>query len=407
MPGPVGGRERHHAAAEAAAGHPGARRAGLDGGLNGLVGLGPGHLELVPKRAVRGGQQRAQGRLVACAQQFGGPQDAAGLGDDVPVHALQGRLAQAGQFPGRASGIPQRPHAQRGRGVLAGPAAFGVPAVSQRPAGPGVDDQQRQADGGRVERNLRPGAAAAVQQERVAGPAPQRGDLVHDPGGHADELGLGAPGQGGQFTPRHGHLVDAGQRERHRALQRRRGRQPGARGQIGVDRHVGPAGQVTGLAQRPGHPGRVGGPASHRAWFECDRGQHDRLAVGPPRPQRDPPVRPPGGSHADSGGERERQHEHLGVIRAADQVDPARREPDALRLPAIASGQPPAGIRRAGPVHAALHCAAACCGSTGSKKTPAPSSAAPKCRSTPGARSAGARCRCRCAAGHSPPSVGR
>ena len=280
--GAVGGRERDHATAEAAAGHPGAHGAGLDGSLDGLVGLGPGHLEVVAQRAVRGREQRAQGRLVAGAEQFRGPQHATGLGDDVPVHSLQGRLAQAAQFPGGAGDIPQRPDAQGGRGVLAGPAAFGVAAVDQRTAGPGIDDQQRQAGRGRVERDLRRPASAAVKQKRVAGPAPQRGDLVHDPGGHADELGLRAPRQGRKLIARHGHSVDAGQCERRRALQCRRGRQPGACRQVGVDRHVGAAGQVSRLAQRPGHPGRVGGPARHRSWFERVGGQHDRLAVALP-----------------------------------------------------------------------------------------------------------------------------
>src|SRR5712691_5959335 len=51
--------------------------------------------------------------------------------------------------------------------------------------------------------------------------------------------------------------------------------------------------------------------------------------------------------------------------------------------------------------------AAASCGSTGSKKTPAPSSAAARCRRTPGARRTGARCRWRCAAGQSSSLVGR
>ena len=39
--------------------------------------------------------------------------------------------------------------------------------------------------------------------------------------------------------------------------------------------------------------------------------------------------------------------------------------------------------------------------------SPAPNSAAARCRATPGARRAGIRCRCRCAAGQSFPSAGR
>jgi len=87
------GDEGDDRAAEAAAGHAGAFCAGLDGGLDCLVGLRPGELEPVAERVVRGGQERAEGRLVAGPEQVGGFEDAALLGEDVPGHALQGRIA--------------------------------------------------------------------------------------------------------------------------------------------------------------------------------------------------------------------------------------------------------------------------------------------------------------------------
>jgi hypothetical protein len=88
-----GGHEGDDAAAEAAAGHAGAVCAGLDGGLDGLVGLGPGELEPVAERVVRGGQQRAEGGLVAGPEQVRGAENAALLGEDVLGQAAQGRVA--------------------------------------------------------------------------------------------------------------------------------------------------------------------------------------------------------------------------------------------------------------------------------------------------------------------------
>ena len=83
--GALRGGERDHAAAEAAADHAGPGGPGADGGVDGLVGLWPGHPELVAERTVRFGEQRAYRRLVTGAEQVGGPQDAAVLGDDVPA----------------------------------------------------------------------------------------------------------------------------------------------------------------------------------------------------------------------------------------------------------------------------------------------------------------------------------
>jgi membrane-associated phospholipid phosphatase len=106
-------RAGHRRAAEAATGHAGTRGAGLDGGLDRLVGLGPGHPEVVTQRAVRGGQQLAYCGLVAGPQQLGGPQNAAVLRDDVPGYPPEGRLGQPGQRPGVAGDVAQRPDAQR------------------------------------------------------------------------------------------------------------------------------------------------------------------------------------------------------------------------------------------------------------------------------------------------------
>ncbi len=258
---------------------------------------------------------------------------------------------------------------------------------------------------GRVERDRRGGAAAAIEQQGVAGLRLERRDLVHDAAGHADELVLRPPGQGGQLRPGHRHLVQAGQRERDGAFEGGRGGQAGARGQVGVDRHVGAAGQVAGLAKRPGHPGRVGGPAGDRSGLERVEVRHDLLLPRLPGGQHDPAVGPAGRRGGDPGADGEGQHEHLGVVRAAHQVDPAGREPDAVRRAAVLPGEPLPGEAAAGRAarvasgHGARQRAAAWRGSTGSKKTPAPSSALARCRVTPGARSAGARCRCRWAAG--------
>ena len=64
----VGGHERDHATAEAAAGHARARGARVDGRRDGLVSLRPGHPELVAERMVRNGQQPAyRGQLLLAA----------------------------------------------------------------------------------------------------------------------------------------------------------------------------------------------------------------------------------------------------------------------------------------------------------------------------------------------------
>jgi membrane-associated phospholipid phosphatase len=88
----VGGHERHDRAAEAAAGHPGPGRTVVDRGLDGHVGLRPGHPEPVAQRPVRLGQQLAERERVARPQQLDRPQDAAVLGHDVPGHAAQVRV---------------------------------------------------------------------------------------------------------------------------------------------------------------------------------------------------------------------------------------------------------------------------------------------------------------------------
>ncbi len=88
----TGGHEGHDRAAEPAAGHAGPEGAVVDRGLDGRVGLRPGHPEPVAERTVRRGQQIAHRRLVAGPQQLGDPQDAAVLGDDVLAYAPQGRV---------------------------------------------------------------------------------------------------------------------------------------------------------------------------------------------------------------------------------------------------------------------------------------------------------------------------
>src|SRR5215831_12652943 len=103
---------------------------------------------------------------------------------------------------------------------------------------------------------------------------------------------------------------------------------------------------MAGFAQRPGHPGRVRGPPGHRSGLERVDRQRDRIAAGLPGYERDLSVRPPRGRGADAGTDGEWQHEYLVVVRAADQVDPARREPGAFWFTAVLPGEPRAGVRR-------------------------------------------------------------
>ena len=91
---------------------------------------------------MRGGEQRADPRLITGAEQPGGREDAPVLRDHMPAAAAQDRLGQPGRCPGIAGNVAQRPHAQQGRGVRAGLAACRVTAIGQGMTDPGVDDQQ-------------------------------------------------------------------------------------------------------------------------------------------------------------------------------------------------------------------------------------------------------------------------
>jgi hypothetical protein len=267
--GALRGGQRDHAAAEAAAGHPGSAGPGgldrLDGldRFDGLVGLRPGPAEVAAHRVVRFGEQGAEGFGVAGVEVGDRFLQPLVFGQDVAGDPAQGRIAEAFQLV-LIVDVSQRGDAQRAGGLLASASLPGVAAVGERAARPGVDDQQGQASRGRIERDRRGGPVAAVQEQRVTGPAVQRRDLVHDPARHADELLLGPVGQGGELGLRQVMAVEFGQGEGGGAFQRGRGGQPRAGRQVGIDRDAG-AGQVAQPRADPGsrasRSSRMGSPA--------------------------------------------------------------------------------------------------------------------------------------------------
>ncbi len=103
---------------------------------------------------------------------------------------------------------------------------------------------------------------------------------------------------------------------------------------------VGTGDRVPGLAQRPDHARRVGGPIAVGARREPVQGEFDDLALDVGRVQPQNPV----GAAGDGGGDLVRQSERhdeavvvVGVF--ADQVDPARRRPHPFRCRPVQLGE--------------------------------------------------------------------
>ena len=166
------------------------------------------------------------------------------------------------------------------------------------------------------------------------------------------------------------------------ALQGRARRQPRPGRHVPVDHQVGPAQLDPGLAERPRHPGRVGGPA-----LDPPRPDLGQLQVGRrpglQRPQPQPAAGPPAGRDQHQPVDRGRQHEAVVVVGVLpDQVDPPRGRPDALGVAPGALGEggrhppDPVGAHRGQrpPGVAARSSSAACSGAMSLMNTPAPDS---------------------------------
>ena len=237
-----------------------------------------------------GGQQRAQPVQLAGPQQRHRLQHPGVLGHHVAGPAQPGSpSASAAPRPARG-GVPQGGDAEDGRGRLAGRPPVGVGAVDQPVAGPGVDHHQAQPGRLQRQRDLLGAQRPGVQEQGVPGPAEHRHHLVHDPRRHPDDLVLGPAGQPGQGHRVQAGPVQVGQGGGGGALQGGARRQPGPGRHVPVDHQVGPAQLDPGLAERPRHPGRVGGPA-----LDPPRPHLGQLQVGRrpslQRPQPQPPPR--------------------------------------------------------------------------------------------------------------------
>lgn len=246
------------------------------------------------------------------------------------THAACDRIVEPGQCRVQVlvREVAQRRQAQAGGRPVAGGEAFGVGAVGQVVLDAGVDDQEAQARGGAVEGDGVVCGASGVQAQDVALGGAGGGRLVHDPAGHAHVRVLGAAGQGGQFGAGGREPVQLGEGQGGRHLQ------GGGGGQSCSGRHVGAYVEVRAadreprLAQRPGHPGRVRGPAVGSPRPVCRveggevEGDHPGAGRGGVEPQQAVGAR--GGGHFGALREGEGQGEAVVVVGVfADQVDPA------------------------------------------------------------------------------------
>ncbi len=290
---------------------------------------------------MRGAEQRPDAAELAAAHQVNGLQDAMVLGDHVPGPAAQHRVGEAAYRVLGVVDVPQRADAKGARRGLALAAPGRVAAVGQGVAGAGIDDQQGEASGGRVERHRGGLSTAAVEQQGMAGPAEQGGGLIHDPGRHADEAVLRALRERGQFGPWHVNSVQLGQGERDPAFQRRGRGQASALRQVRVDRQASPADGVTGFAQCPGDSRRVGRPTGHLAWRQPVQGHGDTAVGHLHRSNVEHAATGQRGGRERSPVQREREHEPLVVVGVlTDQVRPAGGVPEAVWVCAEALPEP-------------------------------------------------------------------
>ena len=289
-PGLPGAGQGDGAAAEAGPGHARPHRPRVHGRGHGRVELGRRHLVVVAQGGVGGGQQRAQPVQVAGPQQRHRLQHPGVLGHHVAGPAQPGVAERlGGRLDLLRGGVAQGGDAEDGRGRPAGGPPVGVGAVDQPVAGPGVDHHQAQPGRLQRQRDLLGGQRPGVEEQGVPGPAEHRHHLVHHPRRHPDDLVLGPAGQPGQGGPVQGGAVQVGQGGGGGALQGGARRQPRPGGHVPVDHQVGPAQLDPGLAERPRHPGRVGGPALDPPRPHLGQGQVGR-GPGLQRPQPQPAV---------------------------------------------------------------------------------------------------------------------
>ena len=181
---------------------------------------------------------------------------------------------------------------------------------------------------------------AAVEQQRVPGPAEQRRGLVHDAGRHPGELVLRPAGDRDQLvargTSRSASEVSASAVAHSSAAEEDSPapawtsesmaiQAPGTRWPAASSAQATPAGEAAQPVTRPGaRPSRSTSPTVS-----------PRLLPGAHREPAASPARVPGPRRGDPLAEREWEHEPLVIVGVlAHQVGPPRGQPHAVRLPA-------------------------------------------------------------------------
>ena len=194
------------------------------------VDLRHGDLEVVAHRGVRRGEQRPD--LAQVGRRAARPTTSSTRAFSVTTCRTRRRITSSASRPARRPGRPGRRAAparpSSAAACLAGPVPLGVLAVDQRVRRPGVDHQQGQPGAGEVERHLLD--VQRRQSRNSAWPARPRIDAIWSmtPVGTPTKSFSARWASAGRSSPaapaRPGR--PGGQ---HRALQRRRRRQPGTR----------------------------------------------------------------------------------------------------------------------------------------------------------------------------------
>jgi|GEM_PF-4910439 len=218
---------------EAAPGHACRRGAGLDGQPHERIQLRDRDLEIVAQARVTGREDRTDPSQVTGLQRCRRGTHTGVLGHDVPQaagghvrHPLQQRR-ELGRVD--VGGTPTTEDGQ-GRPQLLG--ALAVAGGLQSTSDAGVEDQHHVPLGQRDQPMLE---RAAIQQHAVVGATEDRGGLVHDPGRHPDGPVLGRPAQCGEVQRLQGETTRLAQRHGDHDLERGRGGQPRALGQVRGD----------------------------------------------------------------------------------------------------------------------------------------------------------------------------
>ncbi|GAA3231230.1 hypothetical protein GCM10020256_45580 [Streptomyces thermocoprophilus] len=236
--------------------------------------------------------------------------------------------------------VAQGVDAEEGGALLAAGAAFAVLALAVGVLDAGVDDEEAEAFGGEVERDLPLGEVAGVEEQGVPGPAAGGGGLVHDADGGADVDVLGALAEAGELPALQAEVVQVVQGERDDDLQRGRGGQAGAGGDGGGEVDVGSGDGVAGLAQCPHDARRVGGPCPVGVGGEVVEAEFGDAGVDVRGVQAQDAAVAAGDGRDGGVRQRERHDEAVVVVGVlADEVDAAGCRPHPVGVSSVQGGE--------------------------------------------------------------------